>query len=864
MPNASGAGDPVVVAAGDIACDPGNANFNGGVGKNGACMQQSTYNLIAGMSPAAAAVLPLGDNQYYCGGYQAFTNSYALSWGKVLSKTYPVVGNHEYLTGPGSDGVGTGCDTSNANAAGYFRYYAGAAKVGTTGEGWYSYDVGSWHLIAINSNCPNKSCGTTGAQYQWLANDLATHKNQCIAAYWHIPLWSSGGRAAGNTQQIVNQLYSAHADVILNGHDHIYERFAPQNSSAVADPTNGIVEFIAGTGGANHTSLATTAANSVDRDDKNFGILKLTLHSASYDFAFVNTSGTVLDSNGSTPIACHNTGSSGTVPPAPTVTPSGSDAADYGTGSTAYYRQGTAGSFTVAATSSGATSMNFPSITGMTGGGTDASAPFSTTYTRTATTTTSGSFSVTATNTTGTSPPSSFTVTPDGSPPLTTASCLPSNCAAASGSQVSVTLTSTDTGAGVSAIYYTTNGTVPSTSSPSVQSGGTVNVPAGQTIQFFGVDRVGNQEGVKSKATTVATGGGSGSIVLQQQKTGSASSAGSLTVPITATTSGDTLVATVAIAAGSTGPLASVIDSSAGTWTKGPVGFLSGVNTRIEMWYRLAAPSVTSVTARFAAGTTKSLAMNVSEWSGVAAASALDVQGSGSGSAATRAVSPMLSATNASDVVIGAVNYSGSATSTAGGTGFTPLTNFDVSSTHGRASYNVTSAAGSFQAIWSLSTASSYGSAALALKAGTTSGSPPSAPSLALQASDGNDFVSGSTVFYGPSAAASGGFTVTATSTGATAVQFPTVFGGDSSNDTSSPYTASYAWTSSATASASYGVTASNSFGTSTATSFTVTPDTTTPSSSAGCNSGADCSGNYSGTVTVKLSANDTGSGPDK
>ena len=408
------------------------------------------------------------------------------------------------MTAPGSDGVGTGCDTSNTNAAGYFKYYAGAAKVGTSGEGWYSYDIGSWHLVAINSNCPNKSCGTSGAQYQWLANDLATHKNQCIAAYWHIPLWSSGGRAAPNTQQIVNQLYSAHADVILNGHDHIYERFAPQNSSGGSDPTRGIVEFIAGTGGANHTSLATTAANSVYRDDKNFGVLKLTLHPASYDYAFVNTAGTVLDSNGSTPVACHNTGSSGTVPPAPTVTASGSDATDYGTGTTAYYRQGTAGSFTVAATSAGATSMTFPSISGLTGGGADTSAPFSATYTRTASTTPSGSFGVTASNTAGTSPSTSFTVTPDATSPLTTASCIPSNCAAASGSQVSVTLTSTDTGSGVAAIYYTTNGTAPTTSSPSVSSGTAVNVPAGQTIQFFGVDRVGNQESIKSKATTVS------------------------------------------------------------------------------------------------------------------------------------------------------------------------------------------------------------------------------------------------------------------------------------------------------------------------------------------------------------------------
>ncbi len=849
---ADGAGDPIVVAAGDIACDPGNTNFNAGAGKNGACMQQSTYNLIAGMSPPAAAVLPLGDNQYYCGGYQAFVNSYALSWGRLLSKTYPVVGNHEYLTAPGSDGVGTGCDTSNTNAAGYFKYYAGAAKVGTSGEGWYSYDIGSWHLVAINSNCPNKSCGTSGAQYQWLANDLATHKNQCIAAYWHIPLWSSGGRAAPNTQQIVNQLYSAHADVILNGHDHIYERFAPQNSSGGSDPTRGIVEFIAGTGGANHTSLATTAANSVYRDDKNFGVLKLTLHPASYDYAFVNTAGTVLDSNGSTPVACHNTGSSGTVPPAPTVTASGSDATDYGTGTTAYYRQGTAGSFTVAATSAGATSMTFPSISGLTGGGADTSAPFSATYTRTASTTPSGSFGVTASNTAGTSPSTSFTVTPDGTSPLTTASCIPSNCAAASGSQVSVTLTSTDTGSGVAAIYYTTNGTAPTTSSPSVSSGTAVNVPAGQTIQFFGVDRVGNQESIKSKATTVSAGG-SGPIVLQQQKTGSASSSPSLTVPLTASTSGDTLVATVAIAAGSTGPLASVTDSSGGSWTKGPIGFLSGANTRVEMWYRVAAPSVTSATASFASGTTKSLAMSVSEWSGVASASALDVQGNSSGSSATTATSPALTTTNATDVVIGALNYTGSATSTAGGTGFAPLSNFDVSSTHGRASYNVTTTAGSYQASWSLSAASSYGAAALALKAGSTgpTDTTPPTTSITCNSSACSSSAYSATVQVALSATDSGG-------SGLKTTYYTT----DGSDPTSSASRTAYSspFTLNTTTTVKYSsVDNANNVENVKSQTITINTDTTPPTTSITCNSSACSSSAYSATVQVALSATDSG-----
>ena len=217
---ASASADPVIAAAGDIACDPSNSNFNGGQGKSGACQQLATYTVLQQINPVA--VLALGDNQYYCGGYQAFLNSYALSWGQLLSKTYPSVGNHEYLTSGG-----TGCDSSNQNAAGYWRYYAGAADEGNAGQGWYSFDVGSWHLIALNSNCSQAGgCGTGSPQYNWLAADLAAHPHQCLLAYWHIPLFSSGGRANQNSHSFWNLLYAAHADVVLNGHDHIYERFA--------------------------------------------------------------------------------------------------------------------------------------------------------------------------------------------------------------------------------------------------------------------------------------------------------------------------------------------------------------------------------------------------------------------------------------------------------------------------------------------------------------------------------------------------------------------------------------------------------------------------------------------------------------
>ena len=266
------AGDPVIAAAGDIACDPLASNFNGSSPK--VCQQKATANeLVAGNF---AAVLSLGDNQYYCGSLAAYDQSYDPSWGRVKAITHPVVGNHEYLTHGGS-GASTGCDATNANAAGYFSYFGSAA--GAQGQGYYSFDVGAWHLIALNTNCGSAGgCGATSPQGKWLAADLAAHPNQCTLAYWHIPLFSSGGRANNNSKTFWTLLYAAHADVILDGHDHIYERFAPQTPAGVADPTNGILEITVGTGGADHTSIPAVAANSVVRDTTTFGILAMTLH----------------------------------------------------------------------------------------------------------------------------------------------------------------------------------------------------------------------------------------------------------------------------------------------------------------------------------------------------------------------------------------------------------------------------------------------------------------------------------------------------------------------------------------------------------------------------------------------------------
>jgi len=291
--------DPVLAAAGDIACDPLDPHFNGGAGSAIACRERFVSDLI--LSDANIdAVAALGDVQYECGGLGAFQQSYEQSWGRVKSITRPAVGNHEYIPSS-TDPPGTDCDPTG-NAGGYFAYFGGAA--GDPSKGYYSYDLGAWHIVVLNTTClPVGGCGQGSPQEVWLRNDLASHPAACTLAYWHIPLWSSGGRAEQNSRTFVQDLYNAGADVILTGHDHIYERFAPQDPNAGADP-NGLRAFVVGTGGKNHTTLPPgRAANSEVADASTYGILKLTLHPTSYDWQFVPEPGRTFTDVGSQ--ACH-------------------------------------------------------------------------------------------------------------------------------------------------------------------------------------------------------------------------------------------------------------------------------------------------------------------------------------------------------------------------------------------------------------------------------------------------------------------------------------------------------------------------------------------------------------------------------
>jgi hypothetical protein len=285
----------VIAATGDIACDPLSSSFNGGLGSTTSCRQKYTSDLLVGQ--ALDAVLPLGDLQYECSGYNAYLQSYDLSWGRLKPITFPIPGNHEYDASGGTD-----CD-STGQASGYFRYFG--EKAGDPSKGYYSFDIGSWHLIVLNSNdgCTIVLCKTGSAQEQWLKADLAAHPNRCTLASWHSPRYSSATNT-NSTLALWKDLYAAGADVILNGHIHNYERFAPQDYNGVADPTNGIREFVVGTGGRSHGAFSTTiAANSEVRDASTYGVLKLTLHADSYDWKFLPEAGKTFTDSGSS--ACH-------------------------------------------------------------------------------------------------------------------------------------------------------------------------------------------------------------------------------------------------------------------------------------------------------------------------------------------------------------------------------------------------------------------------------------------------------------------------------------------------------------------------------------------------------------------------------
>jgi hypothetical protein len=274
-----------IAAAGDIACDPGDSSYNGGQGSGLSCRQLATSDLL--VAGQYDGVLALGDTQYEDGAASKFSASYDPSWGRVKAVTRPAVGNHEYQT---------------ANAAGYYQYFGAAA--GESVKGYYSFDIGDWHLIALNSNCSAVGgCGAGSAQEQWLRADLAAHPSACTLAYWHHPRFSSGEHGSDSTYTAFWQaLYDANADLVLVGHDHDYERFAPQDSGGGLDLARGLREFVVGTGGKNQRTFPAVRPNSEARSTTSLGVLELTLGASSYEWRFLPAVGSFTDSGSA---SCH-------------------------------------------------------------------------------------------------------------------------------------------------------------------------------------------------------------------------------------------------------------------------------------------------------------------------------------------------------------------------------------------------------------------------------------------------------------------------------------------------------------------------------------------------------------------------------
>jgi hypothetical protein len=234
-----------------------------------------------------AIVYTTGDNVYPDGTPEEFAQCYQPTWGRHKDRTFPSPGNHDYIT---------------EGASGYFGYFGEAA--GEPEKGFYAYTAGDWQVISLNSNCGEVGCSAGSPQERWLREQLEVSNASCTLAYWHHPLFSSGshgGDASG--RDLFAALYEAGAEVVATGHDHNYERFAPQDPVGMSDPVAGVTQFVVGTGGTGNRAVDEPAPNSEALYTDSFGILKFSLYSEGYEWEYITEAGSTFDDRGSA--ACH-------------------------------------------------------------------------------------------------------------------------------------------------------------------------------------------------------------------------------------------------------------------------------------------------------------------------------------------------------------------------------------------------------------------------------------------------------------------------------------------------------------------------------------------------------------------------------
>ena len=273
-PTASPSGSPgtvTLVGAGDIASCSSTGD-------------EATKALLDGV---AGTVFTVGDNVYDNGTSTEFANCYDPTWGQHKARTRPAPGNHEYNT---------------TGATGYYGYFGSAA--GDPTKGYYAYDAGAWRIYVLNSNCSVVGCAAGSTQEQWLRSDLAANPRTCVAAMWHHPRFSDGTHGNdASVQPFWQDLYDANADLILVGHDHDYQRWAPQTATGAVDNARGIVEFVVGTGGRSHYAFTGTSANRVAGNDTTYGVLRLDLSPSGYAFSFLPVAGQTYSDSGTG--SCH-------------------------------------------------------------------------------------------------------------------------------------------------------------------------------------------------------------------------------------------------------------------------------------------------------------------------------------------------------------------------------------------------------------------------------------------------------------------------------------------------------------------------------------------------------------------------------